>query len=479
MKACRDEVMGRYANEFLRSEPLSRRAMSLGLRVATAGARRAARIVRPELMDLARRVADAPAIDATAAASVLDAPIERSWVRPGPPRVVSVIGSLAAGGAERQLALYLAEAARRGLADHTLVSLNRCEGVHAHHLPRLDAMRVPVRAMGAETEAGAVARLRQDAALRRRLRSVPAVLRPDVIDLAGEFLRTQPEVVHAWLDHANITAGIAALAVGVPRVVISLRSLNPTHFPLLHRGWMLAWYRALAADERVRFVANSREGAASYAEWIGLPPARICVVLNGVDADGGVASSPETVARVRRELAPDGGPLVCGVLRLSEEKRPLLFAAVARRVCAEVPGVRFALAGDGPLASEVREAVRPLGDRFAILGRRHDVPAILAAADLTLLTSRVEGTPNILLESQLAGTPVVAPRVGGVPDAVDDGRTGLLVDQDDLDGLVGAVVRLLADGEERGRMASAAAEFVRRRFSIDAMADGMHALYAR
>lgn len=469
--------MGIYATAFIRSEPLPRRAASFGLHVAGAAARRASRFVRPNLVQAARRVADAPALDPKAASGILGAPVETGWRRPGAPRVVSVIGSLAAGGAERQLALYLAESARRSLATHELVTLNRCVGVHAHHLPRLESRQVAVRAMGDEPHAGALARIRSDNALRLRLRAVPAVLRPNVSDLAGEFLRTEPEIVHAWLDHANIVAGIAALTVGVPTLVLSLRSLNPSNFPMLHRGWMRPWYRAIVADPRVRLVANSREGAASYAEWIGLPPDRIGVVLNGVERDGAAAVDPEAVRRLRAELAGPDGLLVCGVLRLSEEKRPALFAEVARRVCAEVPNVRFAIAGDGPLAEDLRAAIRPLGDRFRFLGRREDIATLLSAADATLLTSRVEGTPNVLLESQAVGTPVVATRVGGVPDAVDDGQTGFLADRDDHDALVRGLVRLLTARDERLRMSAAARELIRSRFSIDAMVDGMHALY--
>lgn len=469
--------MGHYANALSRSEALPRRAVLFGLRAARAAARRAARFVRPDLLQAARKVVEAPAFDTTAAPLILGAPRQDGWRRTGAPRVVSVIGSLAAGGAERQLALYLAESARRELAAHQLVPLNRCVGAHAHHLPRLEAVGVPVQAMGDHAHAPSIARIRSDKALRSRLHAVPAVLRPNVTDLAGEFLRAEPEVVHAWLDHANIVAGIAALTVGVPKIVLSLRSVNPSNFPMLHREWMQPWYREIVSDPRVRLVANSREGAASYAGWIGVPPERIGVVLNGVELEGSAPVDPDAVRSLRAELAGPGGKLVCGVLRLSEEKRPLLFAEVARRVCSEVPGVRFALAGDGPLAGELRAAVAPLGDRFRFLGRRTDVAVLLSAADATLLTSRVEGTPNVLLESQAVGTPVVATRVGGVPDAVDDGRTGVLADPDDHDALVRGLVRLLTDDAERRGMSDAARGFIRARFSIDSMVDGMHALY--
>jgi glycosyltransferase involved in cell wall biosynthesis len=391
--------------------------------------------------------------------------------------VVSVIGSLGPGGAERQLALYLAASTRRGLARHELVTLRPCDGVHGHHLPRLAGCGVPVLHRGDRADPVALGRIRTDRSLHARFRVLPLPIRHDVVDLAGEFLRARPRVVHAWLDHANVTAGLAALAVGVPRVVLSLRSLNPTNFPLLHRNWMLPWYRVLVADPRVRLVANSHAGAASYAEWLDIDPARIAVVLNGVDPSEHARPEPAEVARVRASLVGEGGQLVVGMLRLTEEKRPILFAETARVVCAADPRVSFALAGDGPLRDEVRALAAPLGARFRLLGARSDAAAVLAAADVVLLTSRAEGTPNVLLEAQMLGVPVVATRVGGVGDAVNDGHTGILCEANDAAGLRDAVLRLLGDDALRARLGAAGPAWIARRFSVEAMVDATDALY--
>jgi glycosyltransferase involved in cell wall biosynthesis len=466
--------MGFYTTALLRSEPFPRRAAGFALRIAKAMARRGARLVAPGVLRSMRTAVEASSIDLavvrSAVKKVIDVPSHSMSAKPqSAPRVVSVIGSLAAGGAERQLAMYVSEATRLGLAQHELVTLNRCEGVHAHHLPRVESAGVAIRTMGAEACQTVLAEIRADRNLRLRLRAVPAVLRPDVSELAGEFLRSRPDVVHAWLDHANIVAGIAALSVGVPRLILSLRSLHPGNFPALHRVWMHPCYLALAEDPRVRFVANSREGARSYAEWLGIDPSRIAVVLNGVDAAEALRPSEREVARVRAELAPGGARLVTGVMRLSEEKRPELFADVARRICAVRSDVHFAIAGDGPLIDVLRSVVRPLGSRFMVLGRRSDVPAILAASDAVLLTSRIEGTPNVLLEAQSLGTPVVSTRVGGVPDVVHDGSTGILAERDDTDGLVRAVLTLLSDEDQRVRMGIEAARTIAAQCSVDAM----------
>jgi glycosyltransferase involved in cell wall biosynthesis len=201
------------------------------------------------------------------------------------------------------------------------------------------------------------------------------------------------------------------------------------------------------------------------------------VVLNGVDPSEYVRPEPASVARMRAELAPQGGRLVVGMMRLTEEKRPLLFADIARAVADANPRVSFALAGAGPLSDEVRALAAPLGARFRLLGARSDAATVLAAADLVLLTSRAEGTPNVLLESQLLGVPVVATRVGGVGDAVDDGRTGMLCAPDDAAALCESVLRLLGDDALRTRLGAAGPAWIARHFSVDAMVDATDALY--
>jgi glycosyltransferase involved in cell wall biosynthesis len=165
------------------------------------------------------------------------------------------------------------------------------------------------------------------------------------------------------------------------------------------------------------------------------------------------------------------------MMRLSEEKRPLVFAGTALGVCAQRACVSFALAGDGPLRDEVRALASPLGDRFTTLGARSDAATVLAAADLVLLTSRAEGTPNVLLEAQMLGVPVVATRVGGVADAVDDGRTGILCAPDDASGLRDAVLQLLRDDMLRARLGAAGPAWVASRFSVDAMVNATDSLY--
>ena len=388
------------------------------------------------------------------------------------PRVMHVIGSLAAGGAERQAVYVARETRARGAADAEIVVLNPLEGAARHYLPLAERGGVPVRVAGSVADDAARTGLCRDARLLRTLGAVDPAYRAWCVDLAGEIAARRPEVVHAWLDHANVWAGIAALAMGVPRIVLSTRNVNPTHFPSLHGPYFAAWYRVLARSERVSFIANSRAGADDYAEWIGVDRARLRVVLNGFDADATNAGDGPALEALRRELGVSGCRVVLGVFRLSEEKHPLAWAEVARRLLAAHADVVVLHAGDGPMRGALADAMAdvPAG-RFRMLGVRDDVGSLMAIAELVLHASRKEGTPNALLEAQSLGCPVVATAGGGTVDAVEDGGSGFLCEVDDVDGLAARATAILSDAAMRARMSSRAREFVRARFGMSRMVD--------
>jgi glycosyltransferase involved in cell wall biosynthesis len=163
----------------------------------------------------------------------------------------------------------------------------------------------------------------------------------------------------------------------------------------------------------------------------------------------------------------DGGPpLVVAVGRLAEPKDALTLV----RALAAVPGRPFTalLVGDGPDRPSVEAEVRALGlqDVVTLTGTREDVPALLAQADVFALSSRSEGAPLSILEAMAAGLPVVSSRVGGVPELVVDGETGLLVPPGDPEALAVALGRLVADPGLRRRLGAAGRERARRCFDV-------------
>jgi glycosyltransferase involved in cell wall biosynthesis len=359
-----------------------------------------------------------------------------------------------------------------------MLTTNALTGPDAHYLAMFAGWGIPVTQAGSRPTTVDEERFRH--ALDPELvESVSPEIRDRVIDLAGELLADPPDILHCTLDYTNVVGAAAGLLVGVPLIVLSTRNVNPSTFSF-YRPWMTPWYRFLAREPRVRFIANSHNGARDYARWMGVDASRIAVVLNGVDLEGIREPAAAEVAAVRAELgATERTPVVAGIFRLSWEKQPFVFLDVVQRVARDVPGLKVPLVGIGPLEREVRHQIveRRLSDSVVLLGQRSDVPAILAASDLLLLASAHEGTPNVVLEAEWLRRPVVATAVGGTPDAVVDEETGLLHGQRDAEALAGSVLRLLGDPALRQRFGQAGRQFVARAFSIDRMVDETLAVY--
>jgi glycosyltransferase involved in cell wall biosynthesis/SAM-dependent methyltransferase len=392
-------------------------------------------------------------------------------------KVVHYIGALHSGGAERQLCNLAVGQKERGLDVRVLTT---CElaGDCAHYAGLLTEGKVPVQQAGRPR----VSQGQLAAVPWHLLRPVPANIQRNVIDLIHELLVARPDVLHGWLDQPNVITAIAGLLAGVPQIILSTRNVNPTNFPRLWEEFFPDWYQLASRSSRVHLIANSRRGGASYAEWLGLPPERIHVVYNGVRLDHFPEPTDELRRRARQSFGlPAGAPVVCGVFRLAAEKQPDLFLDVVRRVRARVPGLRVLLAGVGDMEPRVRQVLREhdMGEWVQLLGRRSDVAPVFLASDASLLTSMAEGCPNVALESQYLGVPVVATDVGGTGDAVAHGVTGLLAGVSDAEGLAAALARVLLNADFRGRLSAAGPGLVRSRFGLGQMIENTLAVYDR
>jgi glycosyltransferase involved in cell wall biosynthesis len=209
----------------------------------------------------------------------------------------------------------------------------------------------------------------------------------------------------------------------------------------------------------------------------GVDPKKILHVPNGI-----AAPPPPTGADVRAELGiPAGAPVIGTVSVLRPQKALDVFIRASAQLLRESPDLRVILSGDGPLKDELTELVHSLGvqDRLLMLGYRSDVPDVLAALDVAVQSSAFEGSPLAVMEFMESARPIVATRVGGVPDLIEDGVHGLLVDAGDEAGLATAIRRMLADPEGARRMGEAARERRRHEFTVDVMVRRFERLYER
>jgi len=264
---------------------------------------------------------------------------------------------------------------------------------------------------------------------------------------------------------------LAARWAGVPVVLSAIHSTGwPDGIGRLNRSpWLTRWTDA--------FIGVADAHGIHLIENEGFPVEKVCIIPNGVDVS---RFHPELSGKeVRRALGIDPQAPVAGIVAaLRPEKDHALFLRAAARVLAEVPAARFMIVGDGPLRGALENQARELGIQKSVhfLGTRKDIPELLAAMDVFVLTSKMEANPVSILEAMACGKPVVAPRVGSIAESVLDGSTGFLTEASAESEIAQSLIVLLADPALSARMGRAGRASVVAQWSLERMVDGYEAL---
>ncbi len=358
-------------------------------------------------------------------------------------KVFHLITELDAGGAQSVLLSLLQHGSSR--FTHRVACLYNGDKLMAQ---RIRALGVPV------TDVRLTALWRADAFFR----------------LALLLRRERPFILHGWMFHGNLLARLAGWAAGVPHVITHRHN---TEIGGMRRERLKRLTRRL--DERV--IAICELARQNEIERTAVSPDKVMTIYNGIDL-APFQQAADTA--VRREFGiPDDAPLLGVVGRLHPQKGHTHLLAAFPAIRQAHPAARLLVVGDGALLMPFMALVEAMGmaDSVILTGTRADVPEILAALDLFVLPSLWEGLPIVLLEAMAAGLPVAATAVGGTPELVVDGETGLLVPPADPGALATAVNRLLDDPAAARRMGQAGQERVSRHFTVRRMADQIESLY--
>lgn len=275
-----------------------------------------------------------------------------------------------------------------------------------------------------------------------------------LVRLARLLRRERYDVLHTHSSKAGLVGRLAAWAARTPpRVVHHVHgwSFNPIQpFPA-RRAYVLL-ERVAARPGFVILACSRATDDEGRRQRIGSDPDRR-VVHYGIERPPLLRRRPRAEIRRRLRLAPRD-VLFLQLGNLKPQKDPRTFAHAAVRAAERLGRARFWIAGDGPLRAEVETIARAgaLGPRFRVLGWRRDVPDLLAAADVLVLTSRFEGLPLAVLRGMAAGLPVIATSVNGTPEAVRSGWNGRLIPPGDADAAAAAMIELGRNPALRRRM---------------------------
>ncbi|MBI4876623.1 MAG: glycosyltransferase [Acidobacteria bacterium] len=341
--------------------------------------------------------------------------------------VVLLTTNLARGGAETQVA-QLALALRRSGWDVHVVSLVRPSAFVSELAPYSLGMR-------------------------------PGVPDPlGVARLVWFLRRVRPRILHSHMFHANLLARLVRLVCPVPVVISTLHSMAESSRASADVRWRDWLYRVTDRLSDAT-VAVSEAVAERHASAGAVPRAKLRVVLSGVDT-AHFRPDPERRVRMRAALGLGEEFAWLAVGRLMWKKD---YPAMLRALARQRAGTLF-IAGAGPQEAELRALARELGVDARFLGPREDIAELMNGCDGLLLSSRVEGLPVVLLEAAASGLPCVATGVGGVREAVEDGRTGYVVAPEEF---AAAMTRLasLSAGQRR-QMSQAARALALSRFDL-------------
>jgi sugar transferase (PEP-CTERM/EpsH1 system associated) len=360
-----------------------------------------------------------------------------------PVDVLYLITELSMGGAQRALLHLLCGLNRERFAP-TVACLYNGDGVIAHEIQTMDIPVFDARMCG-KADLKAFNRLYQ------HVRSV------------------HPTILHSSLFHANLPGRITGRCTGVPIIISSERTMA------MESEWRYRLNRwTISMVDRV--VAVSKEVGEFCVSNIRLPAQKVVVIHNGVE----IPTLPlDAREQARLELGLSQDALVCGAVSRLDPVKGIKDLLLAFSQVGTAFAAYLVIIGEGSERQHLEQVAQEIGvmDRVIWAGYRANVPSLLTAFDIFVQPSLHEGLPNTVLEAMAAGIPVVATRVGGTPELVVNGKTGMLVPKSDPDSLADVITLLLESPEARESMGRAGRQRVQQHFSVEKMVQKTEQLY--
>lgn len=298
------------------------------------------------------------------------------------------------------------------------------------------------------------------------------------LELVRAFKKSNVQIIHTHKYKDTVLAAPAAKLCGIPHVVRTVHGLREPFTGL--RDLKMGLYKSMERSVH-RSCVDSIIGVSSQIERMYKAEgecARVTCIRNGIDFKGGVVQTDRW--RTRKDLGVDLGACLIGTIgRLTPVKGIPYLLKAAKMLLRQGANVKVLIVGDGSIKPDLMTQTRDfgIGEHVVFLGHREDTKELVQAMDIFVLPSLSEGIPMALLEAMAASRPVVASRVGGVPEIIDDGVEGFLVEPMDVNGLTEKCLGVIQSPDMAQKMGEMARARVERDFSAENMAHRVAALY--
>lgn len=361
-------------------------------------------------------------------------------------KIVHLVTSLEVGGAQHNMLLGLPRLDPEKY-EHILISI----------MDRMQ-MEQQFKEQGIEVHSLGLNR-KIDLAVALRLRSLLKKLRPDIL--------------HTYLIHGNVLGRIVGRLVGVPIIIGSELTIGQA-------GTLGKLLTKLTNPLTNAVEVNSETVGKAVVADLGVPKEKIEVIFPGLDLDA--FSGTANRINIRSEIGvSDDQHLVLFVGRLRPVKGPEYGIKAFAVAVSKNPNLHLVLVGEGEQRSFLENFTTELGieEKTTFLGARKDLPDVLSAADSILMPSLTEGFPRVANEAMAASKPIVATRVGGIPEAIIDGVTGLLVESKDIDAMSDAIIRVSSDTELQQHLGNTARQHAEVHYSAASYVSRLDEMYSR
>ena len=398
-------------------------------------------------------------------------------------KICIVTSSLNRGGAERQVSFTTKGLVERGF-DANLVIHRNNEGKKGTYLDYLKSIRQRIDILSERAQKDIINDNKETIGeYLDLLNLLNNTTYNKTIELIDYFSKNSPDLIHAWQDETILTSAIAAAITNSPILIGSARSMRPDRKSELHirkKPYLMECYNLILKEDWFHFTINSNAGRKSYAEWLDMNESEMRVIHNGTDFKnmeeniriGAIKSEIRELGLTKYDI------IIGGIFRLEGGKRPELWIRILEDLINKDNRIKGILIGGGKMEETVKKWINEKGleKSIKILGEKSDVAGWLINMDLFLFTSLSEGLPNVIIEAQGFGVPVISTNVGGVSEIVIDGVTGKLVEGEDSGKISKFILKSLKNGDLI-TMGEKSKYITRVNFSIEKMLDQTEELY--